>query len=75
MQCHSTQPQTLEPDGHIHLTFPYVDQRELVRDLLRFAGEVGVLAPPSLRSAVIHAMRAGLEKHRAGEEVAQPVSQ
>jgi predicted DNA-binding transcriptional regulator YafY len=64
---HRDQQQALEPDGHIRLSFPYADQRELVRDLLRFAGEVEVLAPSSLRHAVINAMRAGLKKHGAGE--------
>lgn len=72
---HREQQQTVEPDGHIHLTFSFADQRELLRDLLRFAGEVEVLAPPCLRDALINALQAGLKKHEIAQEVAQPVSQ
>lgn len=75
VQWHREQRQTIEPSGHIRLRVPYADQRELVRDLLRFSGEVEVLAPASLRHAVISAMRAGLKKHGTGEMVAPPVSQ
>lgn len=75
VQWHREQCQTIEPSGHIRLRFPYADQRELVRDLLRFSGEVEVQAPPSLRHAVISAMRAGLKKHGVEEAVVQPVSQ
>lgn len=75
VQWHNTQQQTIESDGHINLTFPYADQRELIRDLLRFAGEVEVLAPACLRGALIHAMQAGLKKHGIDEDVAQSVSQ
>ncbi|WP_265433802.1 helix-turn-helix transcriptional regulator [Aeromonas salmonicida] len=72
---HRDQTQTLELSGHIRLSFPYADQRELVRDLMRFSGEIEVLAPPELRQRVIAAMNAGLKKHGATTSVAQPVSQ
>jgi predicted DNA-binding transcriptional regulator YafY len=75
VQWHRDQIQTLEQSGHIHLSFPYADQRELVRDLMRFSGEIEVLAPPGLRQRVIAAMEAGLKKHGATTSVAQPVSQ
>ncbi|ATL97988.1 hypothetical protein CK910_05420 [Aeromonas sp. CA23] len=75
VQWHRDQIQTLEQSGHIRLSFPYADQRELVRDLMRFIGEIEVLAPPELRQRVIAAMNAGLKKHGATTLVAQPVSQ
>lgn len=75
MQWHREQLQTIEPSGHIRLTFLYADQRELVRDLMRFSGEVEVLAPLELRQSVIAAMEAGLKKHEAVAPLAQPVSQ
>ncbi|AIJ09061.1 MULTISPECIES: helix-turn-helix transcriptional regulator [Edwardsiella] len=75
VQWHRDQIQTLEQSGHIRLSFPYADQRELVRDLMRFSGEIDVLAPPELRQCVIAAMVAGLKKHGAGTSVVQPLSQ
>ncbi|MGU5653389.1 helix-turn-helix transcriptional regulator [Aeromonas allosaccharophila] len=75
VQWHREQLQTIEPSGHIRLTFLYADQRELVRDLMRFSGEVEVLAPLELRQSVIAAMEAGLKKHEAVAPLAQPVSQ
>ncbi|WP_339012932.1 WYL domain-containing protein [Aeromonas popoffii] len=75
VQWHRDQIQTLEQSGHIRLSFPYADQRELVRDLMRFNGEIEVLAPPELRQRVIAAMEAGLKKHGATTSVVQPVSQ
>ncbi|MGL5303323.1 MAG: WYL domain-containing protein, partial [Aeromonas sp.] len=68
------QIQTLEPSGHIHLTVPYTAQRELARDLLRFSGEVEVLAPPELRQRIVAALAAGLAKYQIPTAVAQPVS-
>ncbi|MGL6351898.1 MAG: helix-turn-helix transcriptional regulator, partial [Aeromonas sp.] len=75
VQWHRDQIQTLEPSGHIHLTVPYTDQRELARDLLRFSGEVEVLAPPELRQRIVAALAAGLAKYQIPTAVAQPVSQ
>ncbi|AKM48647.1 WYL domain-containing protein [Edwardsiella anguillarum] len=75
VQWHRDQIQTLEQSGHIRLSFPYADQRELVRDLMRFSGEIDVLAPPELRQSVIAAMVAGLKKHGARTSVVQPLSQ
>ena len=36
------------PDGRWRLTLPYVDDRELLMDLLRHAGQVEVLGPAQL---------------------------
>jgi predicted DNA-binding transcriptional regulator YafY len=41
-----------EPDGHYVLEVPYSDPRELMMDVLKFGGDVDVLAPPSLRDLV-----------------------
>ncbi|QFI54575.1 helix-turn-helix transcriptional regulator [Aeromonas simiae] len=75
VQWHREQRQTIEPSGHIRLRFPYADQRELVRDLLRFSGEVEVLSPLTLRRSVIAAMTAGLKKHETSASVVPPVSE
>lgn len=75
VQWHQDQTQVIEPSGHIRLRFPYADQRELVRDLLRFSGEVEVLSPPELRRSVIAAMTAGLKKHASSVLLGQPVGE
>lgn len=76
VQWHREQLQTIEPSGHIRLTLPYADQRELLRDLMRFSGEVEVLSPPERRHSVINAMTAGLKKtciHRVTGPAGEPV--
>ena len=51
-------------DGSWELTLPYVDQTELVMDLLRQGEQVRVLAPPSLQAAVQHRLAAALAVYR-----------
>ncbi|MGY4878385.1 helix-turn-helix transcriptional regulator [Vreelandella aquamarina] len=40
-------------DDHYYLKVPYADDRELVMEILRYGGEVEVLAPETLREEVI----------------------
>lgn len=47
-------------DGGWELTLPYVDETELVMDLLRHGEQVQVLAPASLRDAVRRRLQAAL---------------
>ncbi len=64
---HPEQQQTYLPDGRLRLSFPYTDHRELLRDLLRFSGEVEVLEPIELRSMMISTLHQGLEKYQEKE--------
>lgn len=49
---HPRQRSTIEPDGRYVLEVPYSDDRELLRDILKFGADVEVLAPESLRARV-----------------------
>lgn len=51
-QWHPEQESRDEADGSYVLSVPYSDDREIVGDILRFGGDVEVLAPPELRSKV-----------------------
>jgi predicted DNA-binding transcriptional regulator YafY len=42
----------VEKDGSYVLEVPYADDRELVREILKFGPDVEVLAPGSLRTRV-----------------------
>jgi predicted DNA-binding transcriptional regulator YafY len=48
--------------GYYHLSLPYSDPTELIMDILRHQPEVEVLAPESLREAVVQRLREGLER-------------
>jgi proteasome accessory factor C len=50
-------------DGRYELRFPYRDSRELVMDILRFAADVEVVSPDTLRADVRRALEAGLARH------------
>ncbi len=53
-------------DGNFEMKLPYVNETELVMDLLRHGGQVTVTSPASLRAAVAAQFCAG---HRANEVV------
>ncbi len=59
-QWHPQQRSAWEADGGYRLWVPYSQPDELLRDLLRHAGEVEVLGPPALRAAVRAAHAAGV---------------
>ena len=62
-QWHPRQRSAWDADGGYRLWLPYSQPDELLRDLLRFAGEVEVLAPPALRAAVRAAHARGTAQH------------
>lgn len=52
-QWHPEQESRVLPDGSTELTLPYSDSRELIMDILRFGPEVRVMAPRSLKTAIM----------------------
>ena len=55
---HAKQKQTLNHDGSLDLELPYVNDTELVMDVLRHGENVEVLAPPELRETVARRLKA-----------------
>jgi predicted DNA-binding transcriptional regulator YafY len=49
--------------GSYTLEVPYSDARELLGDVLRFRADVAVLAPKSLRTCAMEALRLALERY------------
>lgn len=64
-EWHPGQQGRLLADGSWELRLPYVDETELVMDLLRQGAQVQVLAPASLRSAVRQRLAAALAAYDA----------
>ncbi len=56
-EWHPAQRSEVLPDGRWRLRLPYVDDTELLMDLLRHAGRVEVLSPPELREAYAARLR------------------
>ncbi|MGA1318533.1 MAG: helix-turn-helix transcriptional regulator [Rubrivivax sp.] len=59
-EWHPAQQARLLDDGGYDLRLPYTNETELVMDVLRHAGNVTVLGPPSLAGAVRAQLEAGL---------------
>lgn len=51
-QWHPQQKGRIEPDGSYLLEIPYTDDRELLMDILKYGGDVEVIAPDDLRQRV-----------------------
>jgi predicted DNA-binding transcriptional regulator YafY len=51
-QWHPEQRGHFQPDGAYLLEVPYVDDRELVMDILRFGGDCEVVSPKKLRHRI-----------------------
>jgi predicted DNA-binding transcriptional regulator YafY len=64
-EWHPDQQGRLLDDGSWELRLPYVDETELVMDLLRQGEQVQVLAPESLRAAVRQRLAAALAAYDA----------
>ncbi len=62
-EWHPEQQGRFLDDGSWELTLPYVDETELVMDLLRQGEQVQVLAPDSLRAAVQRRLAAALARY------------
>lgn len=60
---HSRQQRQIEPTGHLVLTIPYSNDRELLMDILRYGADVEVLSPDSLRNTVKREMQEALERY------------
>jgi predicted DNA-binding transcriptional regulator YafY len=60
---HPEQRGVLEPNGRYTLEVPYRDDRELLLEILKHAGEVEVQAPPELREKVRAAHAAAVERN------------
>ena len=60
---HPEQRGKFEPNGRYTLEIPYRDDRELLLEILKHAGEVEVLAPEALRARVRQAHDAGAERN------------
>lgn len=56
-QWHPEQKVHFQKDGFLLVTFPYADDRELVRDLLRHGADVQVLGPVALRERLLAEIR------------------
>ena len=56
-EWHPAQRSEFLPDGRWRLRLPYVDDTELLMDLLRHAGRVEVVGPPELRDAYAARLR------------------
>ncbi len=50
-------------EQHYVLTVPYSDNRELIRDILRYGADVEVLAPDSLRSQIQEEIEKALQRY------------
>ena len=60
---HSLQKQTVEPSGHLLLSIPYAQEKELLMDILRYGSNVEVLFPDSLRRLVQVELERAREKY------------
>jgi predicted DNA-binding transcriptional regulator YafY len=63
-EWHPRQEGRMLADGRFELRLPYVDDDELVRDLLRHGDEVQVLKPASLAKALVERLERALARHR-----------
>ena len=59
-QWHPDQRARIDAGGRLLLEVPYRDPRELIGDILRWAGDVEVLAPEELREAFVARLRSAL---------------
>ncbi len=64
-EWHPDQKGAFLPDGRYRLRLPYVDDTELVMDLLRQGDEVQVLEPAALRDKVAARLRAAAARYDA----------
>ena len=64
-EWHAEQQGRWLADGRYELTLPYVDETELVMDLLRQGDEVTVVEPASLRRAVQQRLQRAAARYAA----------
>ena len=57
-------------DGGFELELPYLDDRELLHDILKEGGEVAVVSPPELRERVRDELQRAADRYlNSGELV------
>lgn len=66
VEWHPEQQMQVQADGRIRLRLPYSDDRELLRDILRFGRDVEVIAPPELRQRIADELTATAKKYAGG---------
>jgi predicted DNA-binding transcriptional regulator YafY len=65
---HSEQKSSTDGEGRYILELPYSDDRELLRDILRYGADVEVMGPEALRTKVSEALaRAAVQYEDGGE--------
>ena len=62
-EWHPQQIASVDREGGYRLEFPYSDDRELIMDILKFAPDVEVLGPTSLRKAVVERLHSSLKQY------------
>ncbi len=65
-EWHAEQQGRWLDDGRYELRLPYVDDTELLMDLLRQGDEVEVIAPPALRQKIGQRLKAAAAVYRSG---------
>jgi proteasome accessory factor C len=63
-QWHPQQQLKVLPDGGCELRVPYSDPREITMDILKYGGDVEVMAPHELREMIERTLRAALDLYR-----------
>jgi predicted DNA-binding transcriptional regulator YafY len=61
---HSKQTGKMLPSGEYELRVPYGNPTELIRDILKYGGDVEVVAPASLRREVAQRLCTAVERYR-----------
>ena len=64
---HPDQQSKVLDDGSYELRIPYVDDRELLMDILKYGPDCTVVGPKALRERVADALRESLGKYQAAE--------
>lgn len=65
-EWHPQQRSSFDPEGRYLLELPYSQEPELVMDILKFGGEVEVLAPAELRARVARSLKDAAALYRDG---------
>lgn len=65
-EWHPQQRSSFDPQGRYLLEVPYSQEPELLMDILKFGGEVEVLAPPELRARVARSLQDAAAIYRGG---------
>jgi len=69
---HPEQQERDLPDGRYELKIPYADAGELEMEILRYGGQVEVVAPASLRESIVRQLRCALRVYEREQAAAAP---